>query len=184
MLFSSCEHFSTREPEQPQSGGSNYRTPDSPSIVISNLQSAFISQNNVNYLRCFQDINLEGEFDFIPSQEVQVTNPGFFTNWNIKSEEIYLINVFNALEPNTFPDIYFTNIQQTINPQTAQMEADYTITIKHNKEGIETDYAGSLQIQFVTNNNDYWYISKLQDFSSSSSTINSTWSRLRFNFGR
>lgn len=182
FLFS-CEYFSTREPEEPETSRSNFILPDTPDIVISNLISSFSNQNIINFLRCFQDVNFEGDLKFTPSQSVQAINPGFFNSWNLLNEQIVMNNVFNSLEPNAVPFLSITNIERQLNPLTAQIQADYYININHTKDDSE-EYSGTLLFKMVSQSNDYWYIDEWIDFNSTSSTITDSWSNLKFNFGR
>ncbi|MDC1068005.1 hypothetical protein OAQ99_02465 [Candidatus Kapabacteria bacterium] len=178
-----CDFFSTRSPEDPETGRSNFSTPDSPDIVLSNLQSSFTNKNIVNFLRCFQDANFESVLEFTPSQSALVNNAFFFDNWELKNEEIIMNNLFNSLDPNAIPFLSFINIEQQQNPLKSIVQADYYILVNHGKD-FEKEYTGTVQFNIISETNDYWYISKWIDFNSSSSTITESWSNLKFNFGR
>lgn len=183
ISIASCDHFSTRSPEEPQTGRSDFRTPDTPDIVINNLMSSFSNQNIVNFLRCFQDANYESDLKFTPSQSAQANNPGFFIDWTLRNEEIIMNNIFNSLEPNAIPFLSISNIDQQQNPLSTLLQADYFIRVNTSKD-IAKEYAGTLQFKLISETNDYWYISEWIDFNSSSSTISESWSNLKFNFGR
>jgi hypothetical protein len=137
----------------------------------------------VNFLRCFQDANFESELKFVPSQTASVNNPGFFNEWNLRNEEITMNNVFNSLEPNAIPFLSITNTEQQINPLSTLYQADYYIRVNSSRD-VDEEYAGTLLFKIISETNDYWYISEWTDFNSSSSTITSSWSTLKFNFGR
>lgn len=180
----SCDILSPREPESPDQGDDIlFQQPNSPSIVIENLRNAFQGKNPVNFIRCFQNQDLLDEFQFRASQDVAAENPGIFTNWTLNREENVVRSVFNSLSPNISPTLILSNVESTRNNRVEQYTADYEIRIQHTlDDNIEQQYAGSLLFNIVGTEDDFWYITQWSDFGSSSSTITSTWSKMKINF--
>ena len=184
ILLSSCDILSPREPEEPDiDSGVRFQQPNSPSIVIENLRNSFNDKNPVNFINCFQDDNLNNQFNFYPSQNVNAENPGLFNSWDLEKEENVVRSLFNSLTPNVSPVIIFENIRSTRNNQIEEYRADYYLEVQHIlDDNIDQEYAGSLLFNIVGNENDYWYIKDWYDLNSTSSTITSTWSKLKLNF--
>lgn len=180
----SCDLLSPRDPELPdQNDNILFQQPNSPSIVIENLVNAFQGKNPVNFIRCFQDQDLNDEFEFRASQNVAAENPGIFTGWDLNREENVTRSIFNSLNLNISPTLILSNVESTRNNRIEQYTADYKIIIQHTlDENIEQEYAGSLRFNIEGTTDDFWYITQWFDYTSSSSTITSTWSKMKINF--
>lgn len=179
-----CDSFFPRDPEEPTSKDSNFSRPDTPNILVNNLISSFVTKNTVNYLRCLQNDLNEDIFQFIATQDVSALNPSFFQDWDLKKEELVLINLFNSLNSGISPIITLNNRKLTLNPKTAIFEADYYIKVQHNNpDDSEIEYEGKLIFQMQATTEDYWYISTWQDVINEDSQF-PTWTKLKLNFGK
>ena len=119
FFINSCDIFSTRTPEKPNSNRSSYQPPTSASIVISNLISSIKEKNIENYISCFADLaqGSNKEFTFLPSSDALSRFPNLFTNWSIDEEERSFLSMISNLKENQNPNLVLKNDGFDINPE-------------------------------------------------------------------
>lgn len=186
IALTSCGLFSTRDPESPDSDKSTYIPPNKAVDVITNFKNAIIEKNSENYKSCFLDtINFSDKrYTFVPSPDAYALYQSLFDNWDLDDEKRTFYSIISKLPEGTSPQLELTNYdffdQQ---PNSETYISDYKIIIRHNIQGLDTAFAGTLQFMMIRNpSNSYWYIQKWTDTNPSNDTINATWSILKAQF--
>lgn len=183
ILVSSCNIFSTRNPEEPDNGNITFLTPNSPNIVIFNLNNAINEKNAENYITCLTDSsNVNLPFNFLPSANANSTFLGTFDNWTTFSEKTYMLSLISNMESFQKPLLNFTNSKLDLFPDSAIYTSNYELQCEHKLESFPKLFQGNLRFTIVKNNNGLWYIKRWYDYSNLNDTTNFTWSFLKGRF--
>lgn len=176
-LVLSCSLFETRDPEEPGTTTVPvFIQPDRPQDVIQNLQNAVRAMNLDNYRRCF-----EGEaFSYQPSSGAQSSNPDLWLGWGFPEEEVYFNNMRAETEGLSghelrLEDRRFVQISQDLE----QFDADYRITVQHNRQGLPVVAEGRMRLIIVRDESGNWAIESWSDAAEGSDF---TWSDFRAAF--
>lgn len=179
LFLTSCSLFETRDAELP--GDTNtgiFMQPDRPEVVLDNLISAVENLNTVNYLRCLREAN----FQFVPSNNAQNTNPDVWSGWTFESEQTYFSNLRAAAENTTGHRLLLSNISTELSSTNArQIFADYSLTVLHNRGnvGVPTLILGRFALEVRMSDDGLWAITSWTDISAEN---NFSWSDLKANF--
>jgi hypothetical protein len=179
LFITSCSLFETRDAELP--GDTNtgiFMQPDRPEVVLDNLVSAVENLNTVNYLRCIRESN----FQFVPSNNAQNTNPDVWSGWTFESEQTYFSNLRAAAENTTGHRLLLSNISTELSSSNArQIFADYSLTVLHNRGnvGVPTLILGRFALEVKMSDDGLWAITSWTDISAEN---NFSWSDLKASF--
>ncbi len=181
IIFSGCDIFETRDPENPNTPRTNWIPPTTPKLLLSNLKNAMDDKSTENYLNCFVDSTLTGKsFSFIPTSEGFTLFPLLFSNWTLANEKSYFENIKSKLKENSsFYLSYFNENEGTITGDSLTYSSDYTIFLDHGVVDVPKDYQGHLQFTLIRNSRGEWAVSFWKD-----SRLNEfpTWSELKGRF--
>jgi hypothetical protein len=184
LLLSSCNLFTTRNPETPNTGKSNFQPPTSADIVISNFKYAVIEKNVDNYIQCFADTsqNTKRNFIFIASSEANAVFN--FQNWNVNSERQYFNSLINKTPLDNVPVIIFSNSRFDVSSTDSTVfTSDYYLYVNHSDSTFSKKFAGTLQFSLSPKSSGLWSIYQWIDSSpSGNDTIKSTWSMMKAKF--
>ena len=185
-LVCSCNLFSTRSPEAPDSGKSSFQLPTSASIVISNFKNAIIEKNVNNYILCLADTSLGDKrpYIFFASSEANALYGSVFQNWKINSERQYFNSLINNTPQDNVPTIIFSNSRyDVLSPDSAVYTTDYYLYINHTVSSINKNFAGTLQFSLAPRPSGLWSIYQWIDSSPSGvDTVKFTWSMMKAQF--
>lgn len=172
-----CSLFDTREPEEPGSTTVPvFIQPDRPQDVIQNLTNAVNALNLDNYRRCFSPEN----FQYEPTSEAQSSNPDVWQGWGIGEEEAYFNNMRSEAEDLGGQSLSFQNVSYIqIQSGEEQFEADYELTINHNRQGLPSEARGRIRLFIHRDEGGQWAIHSWSDASAGSEF---TWSDFRAAF--
>ena len=179
--LTSCDLFSTRTPENPDSNGQVvFIQPDRPEIVIQNLTSAIDGLSIQNYLLCLE----QTIFEFAPSQQAAASNPGIWAVWGYQEEQTYLTNLVSEAQLLQGHKLLLINSRYEVLSETRQQFiASYSLTVNHNRsgQGVPTTAIGDLILDLEASDTGLWSIQKWTDISNSDSF---SWSELKAVFIR
>ncbi|MBI5326046.1 MAG: hypothetical protein HZB41_12370 [Ignavibacteriae bacterium] len=188
IVFTSCELFTTREPEKPDTGKSVFIPPYDANDVITNFTNSIKEKNADNFKRCFWENSEIGEdnYTFVPSADAYSLYQSIFDNWDINSERSCFLAIITKLADDTYPELEFTNSDYLDQlPGSKTFISDYKIIINHNIVGRDKIFAGKLQFYLKLKSQvNYWYIQKWIDTNPSNDSIKSTWSILKAQFAQ
>ena len=176
-IFASCSLFDTREPEDPDTTtGPSFIQPDRPESVIENLTNAVRHMNADHYRR-----SLSGdEFEYEPSTVAQSSSPATWTTWGFDQEQIYFSNMRADAEGRSGHNLQFDNESRgNVGENEEQYEADYTLTIRHNRSGLPEVAQGRIILTMVQAEDGQWSIRSWVDSGDGSDF---TWSDFRAAF--
>jgi hypothetical protein len=185
LLVVSCNLFTTRSPQTPDTGKSTFQLPTSADIVILNLKNAVIEKNIDNYIQCFADTALADtrSYIFFASSEANALYSSFFLNWNINSERQYFNSLINKTPVDNVPEIIFSNSQYYVFPDSTFFSSDYYIYVNHTAQAISKKFSGTLQFSLSHRPSGLWSIYRWTDSSpSGNDSIKTTWSMMKAQF--
>lgn len=176
-MMSSCSIFETRDPEEPGSTTVPvFIQPDRPQDVVQNLENAIRAMNLDNYRRSLS----QELFQYEPSSEAQSSNPDLWHGWGFSEEETYFNNMRSEAEGLSGHDIELQNRSQVrVDSDIEEFQADYTLTVEHNRQGLPTEARGSMRLQISREEDGIWEIISWEDASDGSDF---TWSDFRAAF--
>lgn len=179
-----CNIFETRDPEPPTQSSSTFVPATDPSLVFSNMTSAFRDLNSVNYLKSFADSSSAGRsFSFEPSQQAKIKYGGVFLTWNRQSEQQYFENLRSKIPTGSVATLSFESLTvQSLQSDSAQYEATYRLTVPHTVATLPTQATGKAQFLLVADRSRSWVIWRWIDLTTNTSTF--SWSDLKGAFGQ
>ncbi len=179
LLLSSCDIFETRQPEDPNTGRTDFVTPTTPDILFNNLMSSLKEKVVENYLQCLVDPTLSTEqFLFISSASSMQNYPALST-WERESERQYFNNLKTSVSDESPILLELFNEFQNVQGNTANFQYDYRIVITPIDEAIPTEYRGTAIFNIQLDTRNYWVISSWEDIGIESY---SSWSDLKGRF--
>jgi len=175
--FAGCDIFEARDPENPNSTKSSYRTPVEPKDVIQNLINSFKDKNANDYKKNFATglPLVNQEFFFAPSGNVLSIFP---TEWTVDYEFQYFNNLVVRVPQDIPITLTFSNEFYDVRADSSIYSADYSISVPVvNSE--PKIYEGSLKFTLITDINAAWVIYFWEDLAKTGST---SWSELKIEF--
>lgn len=180
LLLNSCDLFSTRNPERPDTGGTGYIPPTSYDLVIANLKNSIKERNLNNYLLCFSDSSFTGisQFEYIADPQSSAQFQGIFSEWNIKSEEKYFTSMVSFILDETNPNLNFTDVEYQNFNDSIVFTGTYFINLEFANEFSGNNFSGNSRIVLKNSKSGFWYITSWYDFQSNDNSLLS-WSYLK-----
>jgi len=163
FLFSSCDMFSTRPSEEPESPRTNYNIATTPEILIQNLKDSFRDKVPENYMSCFIDSSFSGKrFTFLPSAE-STSKYSFLLNWSIEGERSYFINLINTVTKNSPIILTLEKEEKNFSPDSTNYSAQYSISVPETDDQKAKYYQGNLRFTMIRDNRLQWVIYRWED---------------------
>jgi hypothetical protein len=183
----SCDIFTTRTPEEPDTDRTGYEPPTSPSVVLSNFSNSINEMNSENFISCLSD-TAQGypEYKFIASAEATAQFPGMFTYWDRLSEQKSFNSIIASIEENNRPTIEFNKSIyefEVLISDSAVFYSEYELSIPFKEQTETIVYKGMIELTMMPNRSQKWAIVRWVDFSLYNDTTNRTWSILKGEFG-
>ncbi|MFN3195007.1 MAG: hypothetical protein ACE364_03555 [Chlorobiota bacterium] len=180
VILVSCNLFSTRTPEEPDSDATGYIPPTSYDLVIENLKNSLAEKNLNNYLLCFSDSSFTEikNFNYIATPQIAAQNQTLFSNWGVESEEKYFNSMITASLDQVRPSLTFTDEQYQNFSDSIIFTSNYLLNINFNDQQSNNNYAGNLRIVLKNSPTGFWYITSWYDFEREDTEL-LTWSFLR-----
>jgi hypothetical protein len=173
LLLASCNLFTPRTPEAPQSIVSPtlaWQPPTVSDIVLVNLANAFASLNAIDYARTFSpapttDNFTASDFVFTPAPETAGSAGTLFQNWTIVSERRFFENFRSQVQRGASPQFQITIDERNIGSTTElQLSVSYRLTTTYNATDIPTVCRGKAVLRLVQSPQGFWYIREWRDF--------------------
>ncbi len=171
LLLAGCELFTPRESEPPLDTSDPYawKPPTTPEIVLDNLSNAFPAHKS-NYLLGVlgNDPEAEIKFSFIPDETVRNAQPGVFAPWGYEEEEVFIIKLFQFLNPDDLQHLAWQVEQISPIDDRYEIIAEYQLTLSYleNKAPLPTQIKGQATLTLVQNTDLLYEISIWQDLKS------------------
>ena len=182
FTLTSCDLFSTREPEPPTGSSGGRQFPRDPQTVIGNLVDAVGRRSSVDYMNIFStDDGDSARFEFVPDPESVRSFPGKFDSWDLKQEERFTATLF-AAATTPLDSIVFLEIvidRETVIGDSAQTSAQYDLRVGHIREGAPRQMSGRMEFQMFKGDDGGWTIYRWVDVRLAG---NSCWSDLKAHF--
>jgi hypothetical protein len=179
-----CNIFETRPPEPPTQSSSSFIPATEPSLVFSNMTNAFRDMNSLNYLKSFADSSTAGRrFSFEPTPQARVKYGGVFLFWSRQSEQQYFENLHARIPSGSTATLVFQTLTvQSLQSDSAQYEATYTLTAPHSVASIPKQATGKAQFSLLADRSRNWVLWRWIDVPTGSA--NFTWSDLKGEFAQ
>ena len=182
-LLAGCNIFDTRDPEPPSQSSSSYVPATEPSLVFSNMSNAFRDLNSLNYLKSFADSSTAGRgFSFEPTPQAKVKYTGVFLAWNRQSEQQYFDNLRSKIPAGSTATLVFALSVQSLQSDSAQYEATYTLTAPHSVAAVAKVASGKAQFVLLADRSRNWVIWRWVDLPAGTNTF--AWSDLKGEFAQ
>lgn len=178
LLFglSSCDLFSTRQPELPTTSSNSQIPATTPDILFSNFTSSIEEKVLDNYLTCFADPAFSNKkFAFIASAAVSVQFP-VLSSWGIESERQYFNNLKTISLTGNSITLALSNQINTPLGDSAVYQVDYSLTINTKDQSVTGDYKGTAQFKIYLDKRNQWVIGTWEDIRKSEQK---SWSDLK-----
>jgi hypothetical protein len=158
IYFSSCDLFTTRDPETPEKSRDNYQIATSPDELLANLQNSLKDKLVENYLTCFS----KSHFRFSPSAGSMLNYPSL-QSWDLKSEEQYFKNMLNLIDANSVIELDLSNPEFNRTTDSVFYSSNYSLTVPFTDNQRPKKYAGILHFTMVQDSSLAWIITNWQD---------------------
>ncbi|MCX7797375.1 MAG: hypothetical protein N2249_01985 [Melioribacter sp.] len=163
FIVVSCDIFTTRTPEEPDTPSSNFIAATSPEILFRNFKSSIEEKIIENYLACFVDTSyLKRKFVFIPASGAVSQYP-VLNNWTINEEKQYFLNLISKLPSGKNVTLTLENFQSNFFSDSAFYSVDYSLKINSNNQFIGGTFVGSSQFKIYIDSRKQWSIVEWQD---------------------
>lgn len=182
FLLISCDLFTTRDAQTPDTGRSNFQPPVQSDIVLQNLANSLSDKNKDNYIACFVDtIFAKKSFIFSASSEAAANYQIFLQGWGLSEEKSYITNLFNSIQKDLKVQLTLTDpITTNLGADSLLYTANYFLNVPiATSESSSSNYGGNLQFKMLRDNRSYWVIYYWKD--TKSQTLPS-WSDLKGNY--
>jgi len=168
--------FRTRTIEPPNTGGSAWITPSDYTILLTNLQAAIGNHDVQNYLRCFN----QEQLDFQPAASLLNNNEVVWQNWSWQDEQAYFNNMATQLSSLSGNSLSLTEIDlQDVSADSLRYVGNYSLQIFHTDSTLSTLFKGQIQLTVKLNEFNEWEIHRWQDIETS---LDSSWSLLKLTY--
>ena len=173
LWAASCNLFTPRTPEEPQSAVSStlaFRPPTVADVVLTNLTNAFVSLSAVDYARTFSpapttDNLTTSDFVFTPAPETAGVAATLFQNWTILSERRFFENFRSQTQRGSTPQFQLTIDERNItSPTELQLSVSYRLTASYNAADIPSVCRGRAVLRLLQSPQGFWYIREWRDF--------------------
>ena len=184
VVLIGCNIFETRDPEAPSQSSSSFVPATEPSLVFSNMSNAFRDLNSLNYLKSFADSSTSGRgFSFEPTPQAKVKYTGVFLLWNRQSEQQYFDNLRSKIPTGSTAALVFQTLSvQSLQSDSAQYEATYTLTAPHSVAAVAKVASGKAQFFLLADRSRNWVIWRWVDLPTGVNVA--TWSDLKGEFAQ
>lgn len=140
FVFSSCNLFSTREPEAPVDEAGTFLQPDTPEQVVENIRAAITELNTPNYGR-----SISTELTFAPTATAVALDPAIWSNWSQTDEQQYFSTMAAAAEFGVNHELRLSDETiSIISDDRYDIDASYTLNVNHNRPDVPTTVQGRL----------------------------------------
>jgi len=158
FILVSCDLFTTRTPQLPDSLGQSNIAATNPDSLFKNFQSSIRLGILENYVSCFVDTSfLKRRFRFNPSSGSVSQYPAL-NGWNIDAEKQYFQNQKIKTLSGTTIALIFSNQLNTQFGDSAIYQFDYSLTISSSDQNINGNYAGSSEFTVFRDSRNQWVI--------------------------
>lgn len=179
-----CNIFETRTPEPPSQSSSTYTPATEPSLVFQNMSNAFRDLNSLNYIKSFADSSTAGRsFGFEPTPQAKIKYAGVFLTWTRQSEQQYFENLRSRMTTGSVPTLVFQTLSvQSLQSDSAQYEATYTLTAQHSIASVPKEATGKAQFFLLADRSRNWVIWRWIDVPTGTSSF--SWSDMKGEFAQ
>lgn len=165
LLFSGCEIFTTRTPEDPEGSTGGWKFPASPEIVTDNLEVAIGRRSSFDYLKSFISEDVDSVYYvFEADPETESNNPGLFDDWGINQEQRFIEALFSNLPLDSLSELtLIIREERPVSNDTWQLSADYELHVGHTRDEAPRYMEGALDFILIRLNDGGWYVSSWRD---------------------
>lgn len=181
FLAQSCGLFEPRDPESPDSGGSNNAPPTSPEVVVENFKSAIAEKNIDNYAFCFSAEEEPGAaFEFVPSPLAQTSYASIFDDWDYAAERAAFNRIVSEIAETDAPRLNLSGAKfELIRADSALYLSEYELSVVSKIDMRERKYAGKFYMTIKRLESGFWHIQSWTDDDAQSDSAKPSWSFLK-----
>ncbi|MEM6264678.1 MAG: hypothetical protein AAGI38_19355 [Bacteroidota bacterium] len=174
LVITGC--FNLRPVEPPGTGNSDWVSPTDYPILLENLRNALAQGNTQNYLRCFNQENLQ----FQPAPSLLNDNESIWRNWSLQDEQAYFDNMLADLETSSGNSLSLIEQDlQDVSADSLRYVGAYTLRINHKDTALTQEFTGRMQLVMELNEFNEWAIRRWVDIEVNE---DSSWSLLKLRY--
>jgi hypothetical protein len=176
LFLVSCDLFTTRTPELPDTSSQSNIAATNPDSLFKNFQSSIKQGILENYVACFVDTSFsKRKFRFIPSSG-SVSQYPVLNGWNMDAEKQYFQNQKIKTLSGTTIALNFSNQLNTQFGDSAVYQFDYSLSISSSDQNVNGNYSGSAEFTVLRDTRNQWVIVNWSDLRKNNL---SSWSDLK-----
>ena len=176
LFLVSCDLFTTRTPELPDTSAQSNIAATNPDSLFKNFQSSIKQGILENYVSCFVDTSFsKRKFRFIPSSG-SVSQYPVLNGWNMDAEKQYFQNQKIKTLSGTTIALNFSNQLNTQFGDSAVYQFDYSLSITSSDRNVNGNYSGSAEFTVLRDTRNQWVIVNWSDLRKNNSN---SWSDLK-----
>lgn len=176
-FLQSCDTFSTRTPEDPDTNSQVFEPATTPEVLIANFQLSIHRQQANGFAQCFSS---EAPFLFTAASDASSVFGDVFLAWMAADEITWFERWLSETQVGVSPQLQFETDAITIGgTQSAVVETEYVFHTGMAESSEVQTVAGSMYLTLSSGTDGLWYISEWRDEVISSTQA--TWSMLKGN---
>ena len=163
LVFSSCDLFDPRVPEDPSNAGVVWQDPTSPDIVVENIQSA-LNGKSLLYLDCFD----ESFVFYADTNDINDYAAYIFSDWTKTVENNTVSSLFAVVPQDSTIQANFVIDPAHQDPaapvDSAVIYREYSISVPESQHsGTGTPAVGLAELHMIENVDGLWSVSEWHD---------------------
>lgn len=139
MLAAACDLLAPRTPEDPVSEAGTFTQPDSPDLVVDNLQAAIAEMNTANYRR-----SLAADMTFEPTAVAQARDPSLWSTWSRTEEVSSFTTMAEAARTSSGHSLRLENTSIEVGDTKYTLDATYVLIVHHRRLDVPDTVQGRL----------------------------------------
>lgn len=163
FILTSCDLFSTRDPELPTTASTTQIPATTPDILFSNLKSSIEDKVLDNYLGCFADQAYTSKKYYFTASAGAFAQFPVLSNWGLEAERQYFNNLNTISLTGKSVTLTFSNQFNTPLGDSAVYQLDYSLNVKTKDQSITGEYSGSAQFKIYLDKRNQWVIGNWED---------------------
>lgn len=174
--LAACDLLAPRTPEEPVGEAGTFTQPDSPDLVVENLQAAIAEMNTANYRR-----SLAEDVTFEPTAVAQARDPSLWSSWSRTEEVSYFTTMAEAARMSTGHILRLEDTSTEVGDTRYTLDAIYVLIVHHRRLDVPDTLQGRLVWVIEQGQDGLWALSQWADQELGNSA---SWSDLKTAFGK
>ncbi len=174
--LAACDVFAPRSPEDPINEAGTFTQPDTPDLVVDNLQAAIAEMNTANYRR-----SLGEDLAFEPTALAKARDPSLWASWSRTEEVSYFTTLAEAARQSAGHLLRLEDTTTELGDTHFTLDAAYVLIVQHRRPDVPDTLQGRLIWEIEQGDDGLWSLRRWTDQELGNSP---SWSDLKAEFGK